>query len=317
MPIDQAPLGWIQNDEAVDDFTARLIAQTGAATFAAAQPDLSGHWDRICSRGMTKLLAQDFEEMCLGHNLPAESQRRGTCVSRGTFRAIQDAYFFDISYGDTIGRPAALAFEPIYGGSRVNIGRGQLGNGDGSCGAWAAEFVHTFGVVERDLYGHIDLHQPSEELAVQWGAPGRGVPAAVLAAGKSHTVTCHRVTHVTELADCIAAGYFAAYCSNLIWGDRDKTGLARPTSRGGHCEEIAGVFLLPDGNTAFVRQQSWGQLPNGPDVLHTAGGPVKLRQGSYGACATDLQRGLDEGGECWCFKLNTAFRPETMTEALA
>jgi len=300
--------GWTRDDNAVAAFTAALTATYGAATFEAGESDLKGHWGRLTGAGTTHVLAQTFEAQVLKRNLPAEAQRRGTCVARGTFRACQDAYYYDLATHATVGKPVQLCFEPIYGGSRVNIGRGQLGTNDGAAGAWAAEFVSTFGLLERAIYANLDLRQPREELAVLWGNPGQGCPDNLLRLGRSHTVRAHRVMNVDELADCIAAGYFAAYCSQMLWGARDRDGMARPESPGGHCEEIAGVFLTPSGRTAFVKQQSWGDLPNGPDQLATKSGPLKLRQGSYGAHADDVQRGLDHGGECWCFKVRTGWR---------
>ncbi len=306
--LDQNLLGWHRDDDAVEAFTGLLYAQTGVASFAQAQPSLSGHWERLVGRGMTRVLAQDFELAVLGANLPADFQRRGTCVGRGTYRAIQDSYFYDLAYGHVVGVPAQLAFEPIYAGSRVNIGGGRLGRGDGAVGAWAAQFVREYGVVRRGRYGSVDLSQPNEGTAVDWGNPGGGVPREVLDEGRQHRVIVHRVRHVMEMPDCLAAGYFMAYCSPYVWGDRDRNGMSRLSERGAHCTEINGVFLLPNGDTAFSDQQSWGQLPNGPDVLQTAGGPVKLRPGAYGAYAGDLQKGLDDGGECWAFKLETEFR---------
>jgi hypothetical protein len=300
--------GWIRNDDAVEAYTEKLVQAYGAASVEARDPSLKGHWQRLVDRGQTNVLAQTFEAMVYGTNKAAEMQYRGTCVSRGTFRAIQDAYYYEIGRSLVLGRKADLCFEPIYGGSRVNIGRGQLGSGDGSCGAWAAEFVAVHGVVERGVYGSVDLGRPNEDLAVLWGEPRRGCPDAVLRAGAEHLVASHRVYDMGSLADVLSAGYFAAYCSGLLWGDRDANGMARPSSRGGHCEEISGVFLLPNGQTAFAKQQSWGDQPRGCNVLRTAGAPITLRQGSYGVYASDLQRGLDEGGECWAFKLLSSFR---------
>lgn len=303
--------GWHRDDDAVAAFNASLIATHGTATFRDSQPGLQGHWNRLVAEGVCHVLAQTYERIACKQNLPAELQRRGTCVSRGTFRACQDSYYYELATVAMVGKPARLAFEPIYGGSRVNIGRGRLGTGDGSVGAWAAEFVSSYGLIERGIHGPIDLTQPREDLAVLWGNPAQGCPVALLNLGRQHTVRCHRVLTVDELADCIAAGYFAAYCSNIIWGDRDRNGMSRPSSSGGHCEEIAGVFLTPSGRTAFVRQQSWGELPNGPDVLATKSGPITLRQGSYGATADDMQRGLDNGGECWAFQVKSPWRAST------
>ena len=297
--------GWKRDDDAVGAFTERLHAIYGAASFSDSKPELRGYWQRLSSTGVCHVLAQTAEAAVCLKSLPADYQERGTCVSRGTYRACQDSYYHQLANGLLLGRPARLAFEPIYGGSRVDIGGGQLGRGDGSVGAWAAEFVSKYGLLERAQFGSWDLSSPNEDLAINWGQPGRGVPDQLLEVATLHQVICHRVTDCAELADCIAAGYFAAYCSDLIWGQRDRNGMARPQSHAGHCEEVCGVFLTPSGATAFVRQQSWGPQPYGPRELATQAGPITLREGSYGAYGSDLQRGLDEGGECWCFRVKT------------
>src|SRR5437763_1529398 len=66
-----------------------------------------------------------------------------------------------------------LAQEVIYGGSRVEVGGGRL-RGDGSVGAWAAKFVHDYGVVPRGVHGRYDLSRYDERRCREYGA--RGVP---------------------------------------------------------------------------------------------------------------------------------------------
>ncbi len=318
MPVSIDPnlLGWHRDDDAVAAFCATLDASGTPNSFGAGKPDLQGHWKRTVASGLYHVLAQTFERKVFGTWKDPDSQRRGTCVSRGTYRMAQDSLCYELANNLTVGRKATLCFEPIYGGSRVTIGRGQLGNSDGSVGAWAAEFLWKYGVIERGIYGGVDLRAANEQLAVLWGNPHAGPPAEILAASKLHPFAVHRVYNTDELADAISCGYFGAYCSNLIWGDRDANGMSRPESRGGHCEEICGVFLTPSKHTAFQRQQSWGLLPNGPDTLQTASGPIKLRPGSYGAYAGDMQRGLDEGGECWVGKPLIHFR-DSLKELLS
>jgi hypothetical protein len=316
--IDLSLLGWHRDDAAVDDFCQALDAAGTPAVFSAAQPDLAGHWERLKAAGETGIFLQDAESELFGHTLPAESQRRGTCVSRGTMRAIRDAYYWGIVHHEDLATPRDICFEPIYGGSRVQVGGGRLGTGDGSVGAWAAQFVHDFGLLARGVYGGVDLTQPREDLAVDWGNPGVGVPAGLLAEARAHPVgACHFCPTTAAIADAVSAGYGVAYCSNLIWGDRDRNGIARPVTSGGHCESICGVARSPQGDTLFIRQQSWGARPNGPDLLNFAGGTKRLRQGAYGAFEEDIAKGLRGGGEAWAFGNITGWRPQTLEEALA
>lgn len=316
--VDLSLLGWIRDDLSVEAFCEHLDAAGTPAVFSAGQPSLAGYWRAVVARGETGIFLQDAEAELFGHTLPAENQRRGTCVSRGTMRAVRDAYYWNLCQAEAVARPVDLAFEPIYAGSRVQIGQGRLGRGDGSVGAWGAQFVHDFGVLERGVYGSLDLSQPREDFAVTWGAPGDGVPAEILEACRQHPVgACHFCPTVESIADAVAAGFAVAYCSNLIWGDRDHTGMARPVSSGGHCEEVCGVFTGLKGDLCFVRQQSWGSRPGGSDLLSYAGGTKRLRQGSYGAFAEDMAKGLRGGGEAWAFGDIEPWRPRNLEEALA
>lgn len=307
-------LGWHRDDEAVDAFTSILDASGTPARFGAAQVPLLGYWKTLTQRGTAHVLAQTYEKIVFGKFLPPDLQRRGTCVGRGTYYAGQCSFVFELANNLALGRQIILAFEPIYGGSRVTIGRGQLGRGDGSVGAWAAEFLWRYGMMERAMHGSTDLRTAREDLAVAWGEPNAGPPQHILELCKQHPMVCHRVYTMDELADAIAAGYFGSYCSNIIWGDRDRNGMAVPESSGGHCEAVSGVFLSPSGELCFQRQQSWGLLPNGPTTLATKSGPIQLKPGSYGAYAQHMQRGLDQGGECWVFKPKRHFRAQTVKE---
>ncbi len=113
-----------------------------------------------------------------------------------------------------------------------------------------------------------------------------------------------------EMADCLAAKVGMAFCSNVIWGPRDASGVSHPASTGGHCEAVCGVYLDEHGDLGFVRQQSWGDQPSGPSVLKYAGGTIQLRQGSYGAKAVDLASALSGGGEVWGYRAGFAYPAE-------
>lgn len=306
--------GWHYRPGEIEAYCRARNDAGDPVSFGAARPELKGFWQQCVSRGITGIFLQDAERELFGENRPADFQQRGTCVSRGTYRACQDSWLYSLARKGTIGRPVLIAYEPIYAGSRVNVGRGQLGGEDGSVGAWAAQYVHDYGLLERAVYGSVDLSESREDLAVAWGAPGRGVPGELLQASSPFRAISHKAENVEELADCIAAGYAVAFCSNTLWGDRDGSGMARPSGRGGHCEEVCGVFLTADGDLGFVRQQSWGVRPRGPDVLSCKGGAMKtLRQGAYGAYAADLQRALQQG-EAWAFEIRTGWRPGSVGE---
>ena len=295
--------------EAATDAVCLVFAQRGIEPlFADAKPDLKGY-----GVGKTVLL-WSAEEKLWNVTLPADTQNRGTCVSHGTKTACQDSMNWSIVNGEQIGGPTLLAYEPIYGGARIQIGRGSLGRGDGAYGCNAAQYVHDYGLLQRGQYGTIDLTRDHEDLAVIWGSPGHGTPASIIAESANYKVAaCFRCTSTDDIADCIAAGYGVAFCSNTIWGaQRDGDGMCRPSGSGGHCEAVRGVFVDWKGRRCFIRQQSWGEHPTGNPYVRVSGGRlVKLPQGAYGCFEGDMQSALRDG-ECWAFSAprNTWNRPK-------
>lgn len=310
MSIDLSRLGWIDDPEAVAASCERMGTQ---AYLATARPSIAGAWKRQNRFGFTGTFLWHGEEELIGRQ-PSFHQTGPTCVSMGTIRAIQDSYYTALVWRSEIASAKQLCTEMTYGGSRNEVGRGRLGKDGGSIGAWGAEWVHDYGLVPRGVYGKYDLRKLRDDLAVDWGRPGVGVPAELEALGKSHLVgSCHRCMTVEEIADAVASGYAVAYCSNLIWSDtRNAKGICEVESSGGHCEEICGVCEV-GGRLVFVRQNSWGNYLRGPDVLTYDGGTVQLREGSYGAWGDDVARGL-RNGEAWAYGDVQPWRPESVEE---
>lgn len=314
------PTGWINDHAAVAAYIAERRYAGIPCEIGAARPDLQGFWRKTVESGVFAVLLFQSELDVLGEYLPADYQRRGTCVARGTYRAVQTSYWHAISEARIVALAERVAYEPIYGGSRVNVGGGQL-SGDGSIGAWAAKWVHDYGVVERGKFGSVDLTQDQEELACRWGTRGVGVPREIISAAAAHKCDAYNVPSGNALADVTAAGYASAICSSHMQsGTRDQNGecgYAGPTA---HCEAIVGVYLRSswDGNlatiydhTGFVDQQSWGNTPGGPDVLRFWKGDAKLRQGAYGTPMKALRARLATG-ETWAFRLRDGWRADSL-----
>jgi hypothetical protein len=246
----------------------------------------------------------DAELKLFGEYQPPEYQQRGTCVSRGTFRAIQESWYNQLVLKHEIGEPVQLCFEPIYAGARIQIGKGRLGTSDGAVGAWAARFVNEYGVLERGVYDVIDLSKPREDWAVSWGNPGKGCPEILLKHSAAHKVTVHLCQTVDDIADALAARFGVAVCQDRLYGPRDETGMSRGVSSGAHCTYYDGVFHQ-NGHLCFTQQQSWGpNNPKGPNKLTYDGGERELRAGEFGCYAYDLAPFLKSGGEAWAFDIS-------------
>lgn len=286
-PIDQNLLGCIIREDYTLESDARIMQETGQSVlWRASATSFSGRWAQLQSLGVTGIFL--FNRYQKFRKLVPHWQKRGTCVSRGFHQALQHSYLWSLAEFVAVGEPVEIAYEPIYAGSRVYIGKGQLGSSDGSVGSWAGEWLAKYGAAVRGKYGAADLSSDSESWAVEYGKPGRVMPASLMEHMAQHTCAVHRVESNDEIADAIASGFGVARCWDTLFGNRDANGMSKPANKGAHCQAIVGVFLQPSGKLGFVELQSWGpNMPSGPNVLQTAGGPVLLPAGCYGVDARD------------------------------
>src|SRR5690606_3642825 len=104
-----------------------------------------------------------------GEHLPNYRQEIGDCVSLGAKNAINYLQAVQIAR-DWQHAEFKPVYPPyIYGTSRVQVGGGRLGNGDGSIGAWAAKAVQEYGVLAADAEG---VPPYSRSVAESWGYHG-------------------------------------------------------------------------------------------------------------------------------------------------
>lgn len=181
---------------------------------------------------------------------------------------------------------ADVAVEPIYGGSRVEIGGGRIG-GDGSVGAWAAKYVQDYGILLRQKYGNVDLTTYSGRASKEWGR--RGVPDELEPIAREHPVkTATLVTTYDDARDAIYNGYPVVVCSMQGFTmQRDQDGFARPSGSWPHCMYFCAAddeFKRP----GLLCMNSWG-----PDWIS---GPKRLDQpdGSFWVDAEVVNRMLRE-----------------------
>ena len=150
--------GWINDPEAVGEVAMMqpmpIFGMTPAGGVAESQlPDEVFLW-------------KNYENKT-GKKWPSLSQGSiGSCVGFGTACAIE------ATLAAQINSVPNLVQEQIYGGSRVEIGKGRIKNGDGSVGAWAAECARQYGVIKRGIHGKYDLTDYSVKLCKEWGNTG-------------------------------------------------------------------------------------------------------------------------------------------------
>lgn len=227
--------GWVKDPEEVE----RVKATYGIPNFADTPAN------RIVQNAEGDVYGWEIAKKALGKEIPGRNQGSvGSCVSFGTANAIEYLIAGKIVHDRKTGVPAGewkpLVQEAIYGGSRVEIGGGRI-SGDGSIGAWAAQFVQQWGVLPRDKYEGEDLTAYSESLCRKWGR--EGVPAKYEELSKKSPVKgAALVKSFDEAEKAISQGYFIAVCSDQGFSmQRDNEGFCAPRGQWMHCMSFVGA----------------------------------------------------------------------------
>ena len=277
--------GWKYEPRQVEAYVSRL--QTPLFTLAA--PELKDSGDK------KNVFLWEAEKSVLSKILPAHNQGIGDCVSHGWGRAVQDLILTQIAFANQREQwIAEVATEPIYAGSRVEIGGGRI-SGDGSVGAWAARYVDEYGILLRRKYDRFDLRKYDAQKAKAWGRPRAGVPDSLEPIAREHPVrTVSLVTSYEEARDAIANGYPVPVCSMRGFAmERGRDGFCRPRGQWAHCMVFRGCFVAKGNRPGLVCQQSWGESPTGPNKLALEDGQeIELPQGCFGVDADVANRML-------------------------
>lgn len=285
MSVDQSLLGCILSQRFAEASDQRMSDAGMQVEFRVAQSQFNGRWESLKSQGVEGVFLW-LQGLKFRPYRP-HRQRRGTCVSRGFHRALDSSYLFSLGNGTAVGDPVEIAYEPIYAGSRVYPGKGQI-SGDGSCGPWAGEWLAGVdgigGFCKRGKYGSADLTQDNEAWACANGDRGDRLPKELLEECIKHTASVHRVRANNEIADAIASYFGIARCWDTLFGDRNKNGQCVSSDSGAHCQAAIGVYVDQDGEDSFVEAQSWGEsMPAGPEqIVLKSGRKVDLPAGCYG-----------------------------------
>jgi hypothetical protein len=251
--------GWVSDPDAVDQVVAMQPFATFSDTEAGQMMPLSALPDKV--------YLWDAARKVIGKLLPPRNQGQvGSCVAFGCCRAIEYTMLCEIAAGEAE-EFRDLCTEVNYGGGRVEVGRGQLGRGDGSIGAWSAEFAKRWGVIDRGVYGKYDLTQYSEARCRAYGASG--VPDDLEPEVRKFPVSMITlVTTVEEAKKALAAGYGISVASGQGFRmTRDANGVCAAVGNWAHQMCICGYATI-DNKVFFRIDNSWGANahtgPTGP-----------------------------------------------------
>ena len=156
--------GWHKDVEEV----ARIVSENGIKSFSTTAPHLMDSAPTgpvILTKYMDKLWGKDKWIYNQGSC--------GSCVANGAGMAAEILVAEDVT-DNGAENPGRLDCMSIYWGSRVEIGGGRL-SGEGSVGAWAAQYLQKFGCLPRKKYQSVDLTEYSAALCCS-GYARKGVP---------------------------------------------------------------------------------------------------------------------------------------------
>jgi hypothetical protein len=280
--------GWQYDAKAREKFIAEL-----------EKPFLYQQNDEIHDTGAGKATnwAEMYEKITRAPFAPHD-QGIGDCVSHGFGTAVDFLSALQVSKKTKPEKwMGECATEIIYGGSRIEIGKmtPMQARGDGSTGFWAGRWVSEYGILLRTTYpGGFDFTKYDPRVAKSYGS--KGVPDALEPLAKLHPVkTVALVNSWEECRDAIYNGHFVAMCSNIGFGDtqrswvRDSEGfLRRKAAPWYHC------MFLCDVDDEYKRPgalciNSWGP--------HWVAGPTrrKMPSGSFWIDAETIDKGMKQG----------------------
>lgn len=268
--------GWVDDPSEVEGVMAAISLAGEDPVFATAASGL------MVGDDDAPVFFWEAEKLVAGSVLPSWNQGSvGSCVSFGYGRAAQDLMFLEIARGEQEQWPGKqVATEPIYGGSRVEVGGGRIG-GDGSVGAWAARWVKDWGIILRGRYGSYDLESYNESRCREYGR--NGVPSELEALAREHPVTLVALVQSGEELWAAVGGWKPVpVCSNRGFTTTLRQGFCEPSGSWAHCMEYRGRFISPTRGKCFVIQNSWGGYLSGDRWVEVEGrGRVELPEGCF------------------------------------
>jgi hypothetical protein len=235
---------------------------------------------------------------------------RGFCVGFGNAKGATLAVAMSAHAGEISDPGADVAVEPIYGGSRYEIGTKKHGSniasgGDGSVGSWAAEWLLEYGLLLKMKYPELDLSKYSLSRCDEMGR--RGVPDSIEPTAKLHPIKAMtRVDTGEQSWKMQGQLYPLIHCSNIGFTmQRDSKGRCRRSGSWAHCWLWSGRFTL-DGNQYLRGDNSWdgtesgsGYLANSPITVNGDNGPINLNGNQFLVALEDVDHICRTGKETY------------------
>ena len=248
---------------------------------------------RGTGEGTTALLWKHVEELV--GEFPVRTQAIGDCVSQGAATVVDVVKAVEVTSGDGDETwRAETASETRNGLSRVEVGKGELGQEDGSYGAWGAQAVKEYGTLVRERYGQHNLSGYSGELAREWGVDG--LPDELEPTAREHLIReISLVTTYSDVRDALANGYAVTIASMQGFRHhRDEDGFLKPEGEWPHQMAVIGMddeFKRP----GVLVMNSWG--------TNWVTGPTRHNQprGSFWLDAEVLEDRILSEEDSWAF----------------
>lgn len=212
---------------------------------------------------------QDIYVYCLevevDHRFQANNIKIHNCVSHATSIALDTLSVTEIVNGERERWVARSANEYFYHTSRMIIGKGRLGGGDGSINAWAAKGLLEYGSLRRQRYDQVDLTKYSPSLSRKWGS-SRDVPAGLYDIAKQSKIgRFAAIKNFSEACDALYNGYPIIVASNQGFSSkRDSEGFCKPSGSWAHSMGVLG-YKDDDRRPAVLIANSWPSFLPGPN----------------------------------------------------
>lgn len=243
----------------------------------------------------------------------------GSCVGFATARACSESYAVEVFWRKEHEKwVRSFSPEAAYAMSRMIAN--QLGNWEGSTGAWACDAIREWGTLVQQDYGEgsdpeLDLSKYNIQRLGQWQR--KGMPASLITEAKKHPVRATtRVKSTDEAKALLQSGYALVTCSQESYGSgvRDQLGFVRNDGRNGwaHAMEVSAYRGDDTGREGFLIINSWSpRFGSGPKW------PEDQPDGSFWVTVASLAEHI-AAGDTWAIGdiEGFSYRRLTLREAI-